>query len=224
MLRHQQVARIMEEIGHRRGLTIEAVLLANMAAIARHHGDSPDEYLDDLGKCLKDMRFVQTLLRDGMPEIGVEPSLCRALIEECPGYVGMIDDHRVKVNALAKIHDDLREGRLVDLLTTALIGRDLRDAREIWSNVLQLALKMADRWKIEDLGEDKSVAVTKATSALGELSSMTGAIKMVAINAAIEANRMGEDGAGFRVLATEMHRLSDRAANTLRIARSALTD
>ncbi|MEM7190386.1 MAG: methyl-accepting chemotaxis protein, partial [Pseudomonadota bacterium] len=213
---------IVNEIGNRRGLTLEAVMLTSMAAITQLQGVDPASFLDDLAAALDELSFVETLMTRGDPNLGLERDIPQTLIQRVPEYRGIIEAQRGLLEELRSMHRALTAGQQVDLISISEIGARLPDTRNAWTNALGKVLETAEAWRREDGLELNQQAVATASNALSELNGLTGAINMVAINAAIEANRLGDQGAGFRVLATEMHRLSDRAGNTLRIARSAL--
>lgn len=115
-----------------------------------------------------------------------------------------------------------------------LSERDLSMAREqfgaLSQNVLativqintalqQISEYMGASHKSADSGQ---TMMTSLDGALADMGKRSNSISMLAINASTEANRAGERGGAFGVLAREMHRQATQSRQTLEKARQAM--
>ena len=212
---------LLDEIATRRGLTRECVMLLTMSVLAKQNDrDSFTEFRANFDAAIARMYGIMDIVENGEANIGVSEPTCQMILRT-PGYDQTIfPEIRDFLNDLVGIAEDVDNDRPVDHGTITDMAARLPDLREKWARVTDHIKSVLANWQAEE-DSDAKIVVT-VDKALGEMTNLTSAINMVAINAWIEANRAGEHGAGFKVLATEIHRLSDRAGQTLRLARAAI--
>lgn len=222
---YEQAQHIVVKLHRLRGVMIEGPMLIALSSLSDRHQDAAasDAFARDLESAVTEASEHVKLLRYGDPERGIERTVCQRITSAegfDPGILEGLEDFCQQVKSL-QISVGNAEGKSntasADLIKLCL---SLPDRRIAVGHLINHIEELAEKWREEAARNDNLVATVDG--ALGEIADLTRAINMVAINAGIEASRAGEHGAGFRVLAGEMHRLSDRAAHTLTLARATI--
>lgn len=126
--------------------------------------------------------------------------------------------------------------RMIGALGTAidLVESDPEQARQSFSGLskdvlativsINSALKQIAEFAVEwqKSSESETSMMNSVDGALADMAKLSNSISMLAINASIEANRAGERGGAFGVLAQEMHRQATQSRQTLEKAQQAM--
>ncbi|MEM7056826.1 MAG: methyl-accepting chemotaxis protein [Pseudomonadota bacterium] len=131
-----------------------------------------------------------------------------------------IDDIRNLADSLSELLD-LMERDLVEAnVHFSGASADVLDTIRSINVMLQDLAALADEWRTE--ADGGLAMISSVDGALEDMAKLSDSISMLAINASIEANRAGEQGGAFGVLAQEMHRQATQSRQTLEKARSAM--
>ncbi|MEM1161171.1 MAG: methyl-accepting chemotaxis protein [Pseudomonadota bacterium] len=218
----EQARHIVLRLHRLRVVLIESTLHVAMSNMA--HGDesasSAEIFFGHVRETVKEIRDISKMLRDGDPEHEIEGKTCQHLMQNS-GFDGNISDLlQPLLRSFEEFGQLVADRTEIDFETLSKHALSIPRARDVIGKLItHCELEAA---KMEEEHRQSTNSTATVDGALSEISALTQSLNMVAINGAIEASRAGAEGAGFRVLAGEMHRLSDRAAQTLKIARSAL--
>lgn len=216
--RTQHVSFLARQFGKLRSFALEGLLHTAMSSLAEVTDAKTGH---SLGQNVEAMRLLLDKVRDGVPEEGLQASAFQQIfqLEEIDG--GILDDAHALLNRLEQIDAVMETGTYPDVAEIDSAFEQFNLFRLRTSGFLRQVEKLERDWMADDVN---AFALRKHTNkALDELENLSGAINMVAINASVEAARAGQYGVGFKVLALEMHRLSERSNQVLRTARKAIS-
>ena len=159
-------------------------------------------------------------MKDGVPEEGLEAQVFQQILDLKEVDGGILDDAHKLLGRLEDIDRKMSTGTYPDVAELDSVFDQFNQFRLRTSGFLRQVEQLERDWMADDVN---ALALRKHTAkALDELENLSGAINMVAINASVEAARAAQHGVGFKVLAFEMHRLSERSHHVLRAARKAI--
>ena len=171
-----------------------------------------DSHLNAAINAVERFEKIVAILRDGEKSLGVERELCLRLANS-PAVKEAIQSAS---EFLKQIKPLLRSGKTVE--THALHACVSYVANELLAkiNALNEAIRdfLTEVVSTRRLQEERSRAVF-AESIQNKISKINSKIKIVSINALIEAKRAGEHGASFGIVAEEISRLSEMSTRVL---------
>ena len=182
--------------------------VAMFALLAASKPDMAMTACDGLDKALTEFNDIKLALEEGQERLGV-PALAVTHLHRSGAINGealaTIDDF---LNRVASIRPPLPEGLLVGLVE--FVATDLLAALNTLTEGIGRTLKsrFADR--------DRRAAEGRAAmlGAVGSISDVSMKVKLISLNASIEAARAGAHGKSFGVIANEIRRLSEDAARS----------
>ena len=144
-------------------------------------------------------------------------------------YVGRLQSHALRAGSLQEQYlneIDLRSKLLADSLKAA--GSEIDDSTALAANLrettvsrLQSSLERIGQ-ELRNIAEVLQEKTTQAATVMQDIEAIGKSVKMLSLNATIEANRAGEHGRGFAVVAQEVREFAQKTTQNAKVATETL--
>lgn len=215
--RTRHVNFLARQFGKLRSFALEGLLHTAMSSLAEVTDAKTGHSLADN---VQAMQQLLVKLRNGVPEQNLDASAFRAILNLGGVDAGVVEEAERLLALMEKIDADMSRGIFPSVEELDHAFGQFNTFRTRTSGFLREVERLEREWMADDVNE---LALRKHTEkALDELETLSGAMNMVAINASVEAARAAQNGVGFKVLALELHRLSERSKSVLQKTRKAI--